>query len=59
MEAYVRGVCNSRAPLEGTHERHIDGTFKQFCELCLPLSETDDSVTTLLFACFPIGTKKT
>jgi hypothetical protein len=58
VEAYVRGVCRSCAPKDGTHGRVIDGTFERFRELCLPLSDTGARVTTLLLASIPIRTNE-
>jgi hypothetical protein len=59
VETYIQCVCGSRTPKEGAHACVIDGTLERFREHCLPLSDTDEGVSTLLFASFPMGIKET
>lgn len=53
IENYIARVRQTRAPQSGTQDLMVNGTQTRFCELCLPLSDTEERVGMLLFACFP------
>lgn len=53
IESYIARVRQTCAPQSGTQDLMVNGTRIRFCELCLPLSDTEEKVGMLLFACFP------
>lgn len=50
----IARACQTRSPIEATHERVIGGGPAIFHELCLPLSDDAVHVHTILFASYPV-----
>lgn len=49
----LRQACQTRVPVEITHDYVVDGEARTFRDICLPLSD-DTPINTVLFASFQV-----
>jgi hypothetical protein len=53
LQRSIAAIRRSRSPQELEYHRVVDGTAMSFRELCLPLSNDEMSVSTVLFVSYP------